>query len=1075
MLRRVSLCSVLAAAWLVAALYLRAQSPDLQSQIAALQQKLAAARAANNPGAQAVALNQLGFLYWNNDQSRQALGFYSQALALVRQINDHTGEAIVLGNIGQAYYYLSEPQKALEAYNQALPLEREVHNRAAEAITLDNIGEVYAALGQPAQALDFYKQALPIRLEVGDHLGEAITLNDIGLVERDTGQPRKALESFNQALVIQRTLANRNEQANTLGNIGVVYRELGEPDKALDFLNQSLSIRHELGDRSGQEGALNNIGAVYWDSGDTQHALASYNQALVIARDIGDRSGEETMLGNLGAVYAGTGRPQLALDFYNQALAMERSITDRVGEATTLANMGLVYRELGQPQRALEYLNQALPIERAVGDRSGEATTLSNIGNVYAQLDQPPHALDFFNQALAIERAIENRRGEAITISLIGLANFKLGQTKTALEFYRQALAIARTSGVRLAQGYTLARMGIASGALGDSASELSDEAAALALSREIGDPEMEGLIDTTLMHFFSERGRPSVAILFGANAVDTFQQIRRNMTGLDKDLQTGFAQSKSSTYRELAELLVAKGRLAEAERVLDLLKDAELKETVRGAANTADNTDPLPQTEAERAAETALATKTSNADSLTHDAFEFDRLSALPNPTEAEKSQLKLLAGQIAIGNAATQDFFNKTLYNELGGDAHANARASSADTETSSLSNLLAELGPGTLALYTLVGEQHSYIIVSTPTTRTRYELHTTAAALGKLVLMLREELRTPASDPSKDLATLSHILLDPIAADLAAAAKQSPDGIPTLLWSLDGVLRYVPMNALFESTFPSQKKYLLERARNVVVTPESRNHLLETPGAAELRAAAFGVSQSYLGLHELSGVPAELDAVVHDPAVSASHGPLAGKLLRDDAFTLAALESTLRQHYPVVHIASHFVFQAGNSGESYLLLSGEDTGGKGFELTMSQLQTDPLLSFRGTRLLTLSACSTAEADTTGNGREIDSLGMVMQKRDASAVLATLWDVNDASTSVLMSDFYRRWATTPGIAKIEALRQAQIAMLRGTNTPTHATTSRGTQVESAPPTNTATYAHPYYWAPFVLIGNYR
>jgi CHAT domain-containing protein len=199
------------------------------------------------------------------------------------------------------------------------------------------------------------------------------------------------------------------------------------------------------------------------------------------------------------------------------------------------------------------------------------------------------------------------------------------------------------------------------------------------------------------------------------------------------------------------------------------------------------------------------------------------------------------------------------------------------------------------------------------------------------------------------------------------------------------------------------------------------------------------------------------------------------LDGKLLTDDAFTLTALESSLKQHYPVVHVASHFVFQAGKAGESYLLLSGEDTGGKGYELTISQLQTDPLLSFRGTRLLTLSACSTAEADTGSNGREIDSLGMVMQKRDAAAVLATLWDVNDASTSLLMSDFYRRWAATPGIAKIEALRQAQIAMLRGADSPAaNSTTGRGTQVENAAPA-AAHYAHPYYWAPFVLIGNFR
>jgi CHAT domain-containing protein len=279
---------------------------------------------------------------------------------------------------------------------------------------------------------------------------------------------------------------------------------------------------------------------------------------------------------------------------------------------------------------------------------------------------------------------------------------------------------------------------------------------------------------------------------------------------------------------------------------------------------------------------------------------------------------------------------------------------------------------------------------------------------------------------------------------------------------------------MNALFDPAQP-QQKYLLERARNVIINPESRNHLLDAPGTGELKAAAFGVSQSYLGLHALSGVPAELDAIVHDPAVAASHGPLNGQLLRDDAFTLTALEASLRQHYSVVHIASHFVFQAGSSGESYLLLSGEDTGGKGFGLSMSQLQTDPLLNFRGTRLLTLSACSTAASNTASNGREMDSLGMVMQQRGAAAVLATLWDVNDASTSLLMSGFYRRWAAAPGTAKIEALRQAQIAMLHSASPRATTNSGRGTTAEAPAAASSANYAHPYYWAPFVLIGNYR
>jgi CHAT domain-containing protein len=80
------------------------------------------------------------------------------------------------------------------------------------------------------------------------------------------------------------------------------------------------------------------------------------------------------------------------------------------------------------------------------------------------------------------------------------------------------------------------------------------------------------------------------------------------------------------------------------------------------------------------------------------------------------------------------------------------------------------------------------------------------------------------------------------------------------------------------------------------------------------------------------------------------------------------------------------------------------------------------------------------------------MDSLGMIAQQKDAGAVLATLWDVNDASTSLLMSDFYSRWLAHPAEGKAESLRQAQLALVHN-----------------------AKYEHPFFWAPFILIGNFQ
>jgi CHAT domain-containing protein len=299
---------------------------------------------------------------------------------------------------------------------------------------------------------------------------------------------------------------------------------------------------------------------------------------------------------------------------------------------------------------------------------------------------------------------------------------------------------------------------------------------------------------------------------------------------------------------------------------------------------------------------------------------------------------------------------------------------------------------------------------------------------------------------------------------------------NNVPTLLWSLDDALRYVPMGALYDGSH-----YMVERFHNVLFTPESYGHISDSPlanGQAP-RALAMGLSKSYGGMPALPGVLPELDSVVHDPSVSDSHGPMQGKLLPDEQFTLAALKSELEsgQDFSVVHIASHFVLIAGSGDEPFLLMGGDKTGNpNGFDWNLSDMENSTV-AFHGTRLLTLSACSTAKDYKSRNGLEMDGLGMVAQQKEAEAVLATLWDVNDLSTSHIMSDFYARWVENPAQGKAEALRQAQLAFLHGGAIAPGAKTGRGFETSETPSAAQSSlgYAHPYYWAPFVLIGNYQ
>ena len=188
---------------------------------------------------------------------------------------------------------------------------------------------------------------------------------------------------------------------------------------------------------------------------------------------------------------------------------------------------------------------------------------------------------------------------------------------------------------------------------------------------------------------------------------------------------------------------------------------------------------------------------------------------------------------------------------------------------------------------------------------------------------------------------------------------------------------------------------------------------------------------------------------------------------------AFQLAL--RALRRRYPVVHIASHFQFRPGNETDSFLLL------GDGSRLTLDQVNHLPNV-FEGVDLLTLSACDTATGGVGGNGKEVEGFGVLAQRQGAKAVVATLWPVADESTQRLMREFYRIRQDSPGMLKAEALRQAQLGLLHGAAPAGEADLPRRAElapVVSGPatfqPDPQAPYAHPYYWAPFILIGNWK
>jgi CHAT domain-containing protein len=442
------------------------------------------------------------------------------------------------------------------------------------------------------------------------------------------------------------------------------------------------------------------------------------------------------------------------------------------------------------------------------------------------------------------------------------------------------------------------------------------------------------------------------------------------------------------------------------------------------------------------------------------------------------QEKQLSDVEAKLESANQAFQRFLD-----QLAGELKKDKTDSNDVTtlrESQSLMDTLRELNA--VALYTIVGKEKYRVILITPDIQKAYEYSITEAELNKKVFAFREVLQNPRVDPVPQARELYRVLIGP---ELARDIEQTK--LKTIMWSLDGTLRYLPVAALHDGS-----TYLVENYRNVVFTLASRDHLKD-PVSPKWQVLGVGVSRERevtdeetkrsIKFPSLPGVREELAGIVRQNSGTTTVGVLDGKVMLDESFTADTLKSSLRlrggeQPYKVVHIASHFNFQPGDETKSFLLL-GDGT------LTLARLKGMTNL-FSKVELLTLSACNTATGDSGREGKEVEGFAVLAQRQGAEAIIATLWPVSDPSTSELMRQFYRLREENAGVSKAEALRQAQLTLLKGEHfTSTSNSSQRSSEtLNSGPSTTTATpfkqaanakYSHPYYWAPFILIGNWK
>jgi len=284
----------------------------------------------------------------------------------------------------------------------------------------------------------------------------------------------------------------------------------------------------------------------------------------------------------------------------------------------------------------------------------------------------------------------------------------------------------------------------------------------------------------------------------------------------------------------------------------------------------------------------------------------------------------------------------------------------------------------------------------------------------------------------------------LLAPVEAEIKAR------GIQNLSFIMDSGLRSLPIAALYDGQQFLVEKYSLGLMPSLSLITDTNYKSLKG-----LQVLAMGAAQ-FQEKKPLPAVPVELSVIT--PTL------WQGKSFLNDRFTLANLKAQ-RQEQPfgLIHLATHANFRAGAPGNSYI------------EFWDTKLQLDHLSelgwSNPAVELLVLSACKTALGDQQA---ELGFAGLAVQAGVKSAI-ASLWSVSDEGTLALMTQLYQQLKVSP--IKAEALRQAQIAMIKGQVSLKEGKLFTGKETVPLPSElaklGTRNLTHPYFWAGFTLIGS--
>jgi CHAT domain-containing protein len=823
-------------------------------------------------------------------------------------------------------------------------------------------------------------------------------------------------------------------EAQTLVEQGRSRYTTGHLLEAAELLQQAVHDYQRQGDSLGQAMTLSNLALVYQKSGLFSDAIQAINDSLTLLES--DRSAHlESATGDCLQILAQTlevqgllqfeqGQPEPALETWQKSETVYREMNNSSGIIRSQINQAQALQVLGFYRRALTLLtalNQNLQSQPNSVTKIADLRSLGEALRFTGDLEQSWQALQ---TSLAL--AQELQLPQEISATLLSLGNTASVQqnVQDAIQFYQKAIEITPSPLIKL-QAHI-------------------NQLSLLVNTHQPIDEELLSVIATELANMPVSETEVYASIHFAQTLIkldasnypqaspNTIAQRLANVVQQSRSLGDRRAESYAlgtlgELYEQTQQWMNAKNLTEQALRLIDGLNASDIAYRWHWQLGRV-----LKQQEDTAGAIAAYDAAIEELQFLRNDLLSANRevqFSFRDSVEPVYRQSVELLLSQSSI-NEQTLDKARQQIEALQLAELDNFFREACLNATAISLDKVVDHDNPTAAILYPIILPDQLHVIVKVAGKSLRhYAVNQPQVEVEHVLSQLRQSITEP--DTIADVKALSQQLYSWLIQPIESGLQQSQ--IQTLVFVLDGALRSVPMAVLYDG-----KQYLIEKYA-VALSPGLQLLNPEPIANEQLQVLAAGLVQpppNFQNFPPLPEIQSEFDFI------SRAGVPITTLLNQD--FTSKTLENKVNQtSFNILHLATHGQFSS-RAEDTFVLAADGPINVTQFD---TFLQHQDETRSQAIELLVLSACQTA----AGDNRATLGLAGAAVRAGARSTLASLWNIGDRSTAILMGEFYKELVNSK-VTKAEALRRAQIMLLK----------------------RYPNYSRPGYWAAYVLIGNW-